>query len=71
MTEIRLKDVEHGLYLIFWKEGGTSLASVGSNQKGERWFAPTNWIKVPSYDWKSVAAVEKIPVYRIHRSEQR
>lgn len=65
MTEIDLKDIEHGLYLLLWAGGGTSLAAVGSNAKGERWFAPTNWVSGPSYDWSKVAAVELIPVYRV------
>ena len=34
---------KHGLYKIYWKSGGSSLASIGSLSCGARWFAPTNW----------------------------
>lgn len=44
----------HGLYELTWKEGGTSLASVGSDVCGRRWFAPTNWITVPCFNWSLV-----------------
>lgn len=33
----------HGIYKVFWKSGGFSLAAVGSLHDGTRWFAPTNW----------------------------
>jgi len=51
MTKEEAQGVEHGLYRIHWKDGGTSLASVGSDASGRRWFAPTNWITVPWFDW--------------------
>jgi hypothetical protein len=51
-----------GLYRLHWKEGGASLASVGRDRYGRVWFAPTNWIKVPWYDWELVASVERIEV---------
>ena len=33
----------HGIYKIYWKSGGSSLASIGSMHNGERWIAPINW----------------------------
>lgn len=33
-----------GLYIVYWKEGGHSLASMGQYEDGERWFAPSNWV---------------------------
>lgn len=38
-----------GLYRIFWKTGGSSLAAVGMGNDGTRWLAPTNWV-APSAD---------------------
>ena len=38
-----LKTCPHGLYEIFWKEGGSSLAAIGSLYDGTRWIAPINW----------------------------
>jgi hypothetical protein len=55
MENRKVRKLQHGLYLILWDDGGPySLASVGSDAKGNRWFAPTNWIEVPSFDWKQV-----------------
>lgn len=39
----QLDDVPFGLYEIFWKSGGSSLASVGNLSDGVRWIAPVNW----------------------------
>jgi hypothetical protein len=38
-----LHKVPFGLYEIFWKSGGSSLASVGNMHDGVRWIAPINW----------------------------
>jgi len=65
MTKEEAQKVPHGLFVIRWKEdGGESLASVGSNSEGHRWFAPTNWINVPWFDWDDVESVERIQVTR-------
>jgi len=44
MTKRQAQKLRHGLYRIWWKSGGNSLASVGSMRNGDRWLAPTNWI---------------------------
>lgn len=53
-----------GLYKIYWKEGGSSLASVGSLNDGTRWYAPCNWTGenefVACTDWDEVERVELI-----------
>ena len=36
---------------VFWKDGGSSLAAVGSNSAGLRWLAPINWISIHSSDY--------------------
>jgi len=38
-----MKKCELGLYEIFWKSGGSSLAAVGNMLNGIRWIAPCNW----------------------------
>lgn len=46
MTIEEIQSLKHGLYVINWAKdhgGGQSLASVGSERDGRRWFAPTNW----------------------------
>lgn len=60
-------ELRHGLYEIFWKSGGSSLASIGSTHKGQRWFAPANWTSanerhpvVASTNWRIVARVDPI-----------
>lgn len=38
-----MKNCELGLYEVFWKSGGSSIASIGNMHNGVRWVAPTNW----------------------------
>lgn len=59
---MKLEDVqklEHGAYILYWEDGGFSLATVGSLYNGDRWFAPTNWTAtqaqgVASTQWEKV-----------------
>lgn len=60
MEQSDVQRFKHGLYKLFWKDGGSSLASVGSNIYGRRWFAPTNWVTVPSFNWEPVLTVELV-----------
>lgn len=41
-----------GLYLLEWKTGGSSLASVGVSSSGKLWYAPTNG--APGMDWSLI-----------------
>jgi hypothetical protein len=54
--------LHHGLYEVFWKSGGMSLAAVGSRCDGSRWLAPTNWIGFddPAMAWHMVECVKLI-----------
>lgn len=61
-TNFNPKTLRHGLYRIYWKSGGSSIASIGSLSDGTRWYAPTNWITVPSTDWKIVRRIEKFQI---------
>lgn len=62
MTQREAKKVAHGLYEIFWKSGGSSLAAVGSNANGYRWVAPTNWIVISDKInvWKNIKYIRLI-----------
>lgn len=60
MKKKQAQQLGHGLCVIHWKEqhgGGSSMASVGSDTKGRRWFAATNWLVVPCFDWRAVKRV--------------
>jgi hypothetical protein len=59
--------LDHGLYRLHWKDGGSSLAAVGSDREGRRWFAPTNWISVPCTDWGSVKRAERLDLSIVDR----
>lgn len=51
--------VSLGLYIVHWKDGGTSLAAVGMGPDGRRWLAPTHW-QVPSSTAKAWHYVERL-----------
>lgn len=63
MTKIETKKLPLGLYKLFWKSGGWSLASVGQDESGNKWIAPTNWITPSATDyWTKISRVEQIGV---------
>ena len=43
MKRDKVNELKNGLYRIYWKTGGTSIAAVGITYSGKRWMAPTNW----------------------------
>ena len=65
MTKYEVSKLPHGVYEVFWKSGGSSLAAVGSLHNGDRWLAPCNWthgytITFDSSHWKQVERVKLI-----------
>jgi len=36
-------DCKHGVYRIHWRDGSSSVASIGGMHNGNRWVAPSNW----------------------------
>jgi hypothetical protein len=56
----KVQQLEHGLYKIWWKSGGASLAAVGSKMNGERWMACTSWISDGTASWPMVKKVKRI-----------
>lgn len=50
-----------GLYRLTWKKGGSSLASVGQDGHGRRWFSASNWIGgMPCFDWSVVETIHQL-----------
>ena len=64
MKKEKVDKLELGLYIIYWKSGGASLAAVGCLSDGTHWIAPSNWITVPMDKevilsvWKKIRSVE-------------
>lgn len=52
--------VGHGLYRIWWRSGGDSLAAVGIASNGDRWIAATNWCEATSTNWSEVIRIQAI-----------
>lgn len=57
-----------GLYRIYWRDGSTSLASVGMLHDGLHWFAPINWTAkdttgIACTNWSYVHRVERVEVH--------
>ena len=44
MKRKAVEQLSPGLYRLYWKSGGSSLAAVGCDAGGARWMAPINWI---------------------------
>lgn len=62
MNRENVQSLPAGIYRIFWKEGGSSIAAVGVTAAGGRWIAPLNWV-APSEDqnvWKKVESVTRL-----------
>lgn len=62
MTKKRSLRIRPGLYTVYWKDGGSSLAAIGMLPNGDRWLAPINWVR-PTEDqntWRNVKAVATI-----------
>ena len=37
--------IKCGIYIVCWKSGGSSIASIGMMANGGRWIAPINWVR--------------------------
>lgn len=62
MTTKKVKELNSGIYIIFWKAGGQSTAAIGITRDGFRWMAPLNWV-YPSDKkkcWREVKKVIKV-----------
>ena len=43
MTKREFKKLWPGIYRVWWKGGGTSVAAIGKLHNGDAWIAPANW----------------------------
>lgn len=48
-----------GLYRVYWADGGSSLAAIGSLYDGTRWLAPTNWVTGSKTETNPTTTLEK------------
>jgi len=39
-----VQNLQHGICIIHWNDGGKSEGVIGSQQDGTRWFAVSNWV---------------------------
>lgn len=56
------KQLKPGLYRVYWKDGGYSIAAIGVTRNGDLWLAPTNWV-FPAQGrqaWQAVDFVKEI-----------
>lgn len=70
MTRAQVELLRDGVYVLYWVSGGLSVAAVGSNEAGDKWFTPTNWITVPSYDWSTVDSADLITTQELERESR-
>ena len=70
MRRTEVQKLGHGLYRIHWLgDTRTSIAAVGSNSKGQRWLAPTNWISIShetAFSTKAWSQVERVVKLTAH-----
>lgn len=61
MNEADARELKPGLYRVHWVSGGSSLAAIGVLPNGDKWLAPTNWVR-PSEEpvWCTIRLVERI-----------
>lgn len=45
MTDGEFQALPLGLYRVYWRSGGSSLAAIGMSASGGRWLAPCNWLE--------------------------
>lgn len=67
MTKKQVKHLELGLYILYWKEGGASLAAVGQLHDGTKWFAACNWTSKDKFeastDWRMIKGIEEVRIW--------
>jgi hypothetical protein len=54
------RKLELGAYKIYWKSGGSSIATIGMTWDGGRWIAPSNWIQPVSWEKDVADTIRKI-----------
>lgn len=62
-VKIAVASINNGVYRIYWRSGGFSVASIGRTRSGDVWIAPANWVSGPVFileilDW--IEVIEEI-----------
>ena len=61
LNDFEVRGLKNGLYRVWWKSGGYSLAALGVNRDGSRWLAPSNWVApTDDPDWATVERMELV-----------
>lgn len=50
MNYVKGNEVPPGLYRVYWRSGGSSLAAVGVDSEGRRWVGACNWLSPCAVD---------------------
>lgn len=65
MTDEQVSKLVNGIYILWYGERTELVvAAVGRSSEGHVWFAPTNWITVPWFDWSNIERAELITTQR-------
>jgi hypothetical protein len=61
-----------GVYRVFWKTEGSSLAAIGMTNDGDRWLAPVNWLSpaCPFSGWDNIERLEPVDTGEESQSER-
>ena len=70
MKKEKVQKLDHGIYRVYWKSGGSSVCTVGTLKDGDKWIRHTNRtnkdILFNKKIWKSVRRMKLlIPEYRL------
>jgi hypothetical protein len=66
MTGAEVRHLPTGVYRVFWKGGGTSVAAMGQLYDGRKWLVPANWTSespakiATTHHWRLIERLELI-----------
>lgn len=63
MTKEEIKKYPLGIFKVYWKSGGSSIAAIGQIENGDRWLAPCNWVHTTE-DQHIWSKVEKVTLQK-------
>lgn len=75
----QMRHRKSGVYRLYWKSGGSSVAAVGMLYDGAKWYAPANWTlgavdadraHLTGTDWSRIERAELIEAYRYVRGPE-
>lgn len=62
MNKEEVDRLDNGVYRLYWRDGRSSLASIGDGVGGYKWFSATDWDKTGTTDlhWRCVERAETL-----------